>query len=207
MRTCDHVALVMRQAGDMGRGRWSWRATGAALVVAVLAGALGTAGTAGTASAKSTPKQAPKLVQIGHVTFWECPAKTTQMLVGVNALTLHPGTPLTINFTVRNVGTAACNYTAPYAGAAPGPTSATLQAGPCGSVGFKVVGAHGRNVWPGPLVVHCPALGFAQLAPNATVSGSGTWDQTRPNSTRRVAPGSYTLVVDRFRFPLRLASH
>jgi len=196
------------------RGHRGGRAAGAAVIVAVLVGAWVAAGPlalaageAGAKSAASSHRQAPKLVQVGHVTFWECPVKTTQMLVAVNTLTLHPGMSLSINFTVRNGGSAACNYTAPYAGVTPGPTASTLQAGPCGSVGFKILGARHRNVWPGPLVVHCPALGFAQLAPNATVTGGGTWDQTRPNSTRRVASGNYTLVVDRFSFPLRVLAH
>ncbi len=63
-----------------------------------------------------------------------------------------------------------------------------------------------QTVWPGDEVVNCPALGFAQLAPGATISGVGSWDQTKPNSTDRVPPGRYTLVVDnsRFSFPLRL---
>jgi hypothetical protein len=55
-------------------------------------------------------------------------------------------------------------------------------------------------------VVNCPALGFAQLAAGATVSGTGTWNQDKPNSTHRVAPGSYILVVGgkRFTFPIRV---
>ena len=66
--------------------------------------------------------------------------------------------------------------------------------------------AHGHNVWPGNEVVNCPALGSAQLAPGATVSGTGSWDQTKPNSTHRVAKGNYTLVVENkhFSFPLRI---
>ena len=87
-----------------------------------------------------------------------------------------------------------------------GPTSTTLTAGPCGSVSFQILDAHGHNVWPGNEVVNCPALGSAQLAAGATVSGTGSWDQTRPNSVRRVAPGNYTLVVEdkHFVFPLRI---
>jgi len=30
----------------------------------------------------------------------------------------------------------------------------------------------------------------------ATVSGTGSWDQDKPNSTRRVEPGTYRLVID-----------
>ncbi len=69
--------------------------------------------------------------------------------MAVNTLTLHPGASLAISFTVRNGATTACNYTAPYAAAAPGPTATTLQAGPCGSVGFEIVGPNHRNVWAG----------------------------------------------------------
>ena len=110
---------------------------------------------------------------------------------------------------MRNGATTACNYTAPYADAAPGPTATTLQAGPCGSVGFEIFGPHHTNVWPGVQVVNCPALGFAQLPANGTVSGSGTWNQTKPNSTARVPAGSYTLVVENrhFSFPLHVLAH
>jgi len=118
-------------------------------------------------------------------------------------LTLHPGATLTITFTVRNGAATARNYTAPYAGAAPGPTATTLQAGPCGSVGFEIFGPHHTNVWPGVQVVNCPVLGFAQLPANGTVSGSGSWNQAKPNSTARVRAGNHTLVVENrhFSFP------
>ena len=130
------------------------------------------------------------------------------MLVAVNTLTLHPGHNLDIDFTVKNGGTTPCNYTAPYAGAAPGPTVTTLEAGPCGSIGFEVESARHHEVWPGSRLVNCPALGFAQLAPNATVSGTGSWSQDKPNSTQRVPAGSYTLVVANktFTFPLHVVN-
>lgn len=165
------------------------------------------------AAAKSTTttthhSSAAKLDLVGHVRFWECPAKTTEMLVGVNTLTLHPGSTLSLTFLVKNQSTASCNYTAPYAGAAPGPTSTTLQAGPCGSIGFEVETARGHEVWPGPQLLNCPALGFAQLAAGATVSGTGTWNQDKPNSTQRVAPGTYRVVVGdkHFTFLVKVAA-
>jgi hypothetical protein len=175
-------------------------ATALALVVAAAA----------PAAAKSKGHSAPpKLVQLGHATFWECPSKTTELLVAVNTLTLHPGVTLKLTFTVRNTGATSCNYTAPYASVAPGPTTTALEAGPCGSVGFEILGRHRSNVWPGTQVVNCPALGFAQLAANGTVSGTGSWAQTKPNSTARVPAGNYTLVVDnkQFSFPLRVVAH
>ncbi len=168
---------------------------------------------AGPAGAKATTttthhSAAPKTAQLGHVKFWECPAKTTQMLVAVNTLTLHPGSTLTVSFTIKNGGSSSCNYTAPYASVAPGPTSTTLSAGPCGSIGFEIVGPHGKEVWPGPQLLNCPALGFAQLASNTTVSGTGTWNQDKPNGTQRVPAGRYTLIVDNkhFTFPLRVSA-
>jgi hypothetical protein len=180
-------------------------ALGMLLALAVLAPAAGAEAAKSTKSTK-TPATS-KLVQVGHGTFWECNAKTTQILVGVNTLTLHPGSTLDIDFVVRNEAAAECNYVAPYAGAAPGPTSTALQAGPCGSIGYEVVGAHRKNVWPGPQAFNCPALGFAQLQPSATVSGSGTWNQDKPGSSHRVPAGSYTLVVDgHFDFPLHVVS-
>jgi hypothetical protein len=76
----------------------------------------------------TTLARTPKLSQVGHAAFWDCPAKTTELLVIVNTLTLYPGTILNISFTVRNDGTTSCSYTAPYAGVAPGPTSTALTA-------------------------------------------------------------------------------
>lgn len=199
-----------RAVGGPGRARGPTGA-GAVLAVALALAALVPAlAPAGASGPKGGAHAAgPKLAQLGHATFWECPSKTTQLLVAVNTLTLHPGATLTISFTVRNGAATACNYTAPYAGAAPGPTATTLQAGPCGSVGFEIFGAHHANVWPGVQVVNCPALGFAQLPADGTVSGSGTWNQTKPNGTARVPAGSYTLVVENrhFSFPLRVLAH
>jgi hypothetical protein len=160
----------------------------------------------GTKTTTTTHPAALRLARSGKVGFWECSAKTTEMLVAVNTLTLHPGATLDVSFTVKNVGSASCNYTAPYAGVEPGPTSTSLQAGQCGSIGFEIENGAHHNVWPGTQVVNCPALGFARLAPGATVSGTGTWDQTKPNSTARVSAGHYTLVVGNrdFSFPLRV---
>jgi hypothetical protein len=165
------------------------------------------------AAAKSTTTtthhpSAQKMSALGHVKFWECPSKTTQMLVAVNTLTLHPGATLTITFVIKNTGAASCNYTAPYAGVAPGPTTTSLEAGPCGSIGFEIIGPRGKAVWPGSQLLNCPALGFAQLASNATVSGTGTWNQDKPNGSQRVTPGKYTVVVDNkhFSFPLRVSA-
>jgi len=171
-----------------------------------MAGPLPHAGAAGT---RGATHRAPKLAQLGHVTFWECHAKTTELLVAVNTLTLHPGATLQISFTVRNGASTPCNHTAPYAGVTPGPTATTLQAGPCGSVGFEILGANHADVWPGVQVVNCPALGFARLAADGTVSGTGTWGQTKPNSTARGPVGAYTLVVDNrhFSFPLHVVAH
>ncbi len=40
------------------------------------------------ASGGSAHPSAPKLAQLGHATFWECLAKTTELLVAVNTLTV-----------------------------------------------------------------------------------------------------------------------
>ena len=186
---------------DSGRGRVALVALALSVLLPVPAAAAAT----GRGSGGGHPS-VPKLAQTGHATFWDCPARTTDLLVAVNTLTLHPGVRLTLSFTVRNTGTSSCNYTAPYAGVAPGPTTTVLTAGPCGSVGFEIEDSHHHNVWPGVQVVNCPALGSAQLAPNATVSGTGSWNQTKPNGTHRVPVGTYTLVVEnkRFSFPLRV---
>ena len=189
---------------DSGR-RWATLAVSAALSVLVPMVAALPAGAArekGTALAKT-----PKLSQAGHAAFWNCPARTTQLLVVVNTLTLDAGASLKVSFTVRNGATTSCTYTAPYAGVVPGPTSTALTAGPCGSVAYEIEDSHHHNVWPGAQVVNCPALGVARLAAGASVSGTGSWDQTEPNSKHRVPVGEYTLTVENthFHFPLRVA--
>jgi hypothetical protein len=163
-----------------------------------------TTATPTTAKADSSSR----LTQGGHGTFWECPAKSTSLLIGVNSLDLHPGQNLNIDFIVRNGGTAGCNYVAPYVGSAPGPTATSLQIGPCGEMGFEIEGAHNRNVWPGTEPFNCPALGFAQLAPSGAVAGAGSWDQMLPGRPARVPSGTYTLLVDgRFAFTLHIDAH
>ena len=132
---------------------------------------------------------APKLDAVGNVKFWECPSKTTKMLVALNTLTLHPGSTLSITFVVRNTGTKPCSYTAPYADIAPGPTTTTLQAGPCGSVRYEIATSHGHEVWPGPQLVNCPpwvspgpgrhCLGHRHVEPGQA-----------PNTDSRVPPAS-----------------
>ena len=132
----------------------------------------------GTALAKTHT-----LAQAGHATFWDCPSKTTELLVVVNTLTLHPGATLDVSFTVRNGGTTSCNYTAPYASVAPGPTSTSLTAGPCGSVGYEIENSHHHNVWPGAQVVNCrhSASRSWRPAPPCRAPDRGT----RPSRTAR----------------------
>src|SRR5580700_2785149 len=132
------------QAGGMAMRPRKWASMLAAASAAgglVLAALVVPAGPSAAAKSTTTTTHHPsasKLDLVGHVRFWECPAKTTQMLVGVNTLTLHPGSALTLTFVVKNGSTASCNYTAPYASVAPGPTSTALEAGPCGSIGFEI---------------------------------------------------------------------
>ena len=95
-----------------------------ALVVVVLglSAALPTgAGAKAPRHTTKAPAHKATLIQAGHATFWECPAKTTGVLIGVNTLVLHPGQTLNINFIVRNEAAKTCDYVAPYAGVAPGP--------------------------------------------------------------------------------------
>jgi hypothetical protein len=153
----------------------------------------GAASPLATSHRSATPSH--KLVQQGPITFWECPAKSTRALISVSSLTLHPGDHLQLNFIVRNVGTKACNYVSPVGGV-PGAASGTLTMGPCGAVGFEILGAHNRNVWPGVKPFNCPALTFAQLPVNGVAVGSGTWDQSNQTATGRVPPGRYVLMVD-----------
>jgi hypothetical protein len=180
----------------------------AAIATAVLIMAAAPSPAGAKTTHKTTAQSPPKLAQAGHGTFWECSAKSTGLLVGVNRLTLHPSQVLNLDFIAKNNGTTPCNYVAPYVSGGTGVVSTALQIGPCGSMGFTIEGQHHRNVWPGVAAFNCPALGFAQLQPGASVIGSGSWAQTSPNSLKRVRPGRYTIVVDgQFKFPLTIAAH
>jgi hypothetical protein len=149
-----------------------------------------------------------KLAQLGKGAFWECPKSTTELLIGINKAVLHPGQVLDMDFIAKNSASTACNYVAPYANGPGGTVSSTLLIGPCGSIGFEILGAHNHEVWPGLVPFNCPALGFAELQPGASVSGLGTWNQTMPNSSKRMPPGSYTLVIGNdFSFPLTIAAN
>jgi hypothetical protein len=163
-------------------------------------------GSSGTTTQARTAN--PRLVQVAHTGFWDCPPRTTNVMVVVHALTVRPGSPLTLSFVVRNTGRRPCNYIAPAGGTAPGPaTMSHLDAGPCGSLNFEINDNTHHNVWPGPFVFNCPALGFAQLPPGSSVSGTGTWDGTKPGVKAPLPPGRYTLLVDgHFRFPLVVLS-
>ncbi len=199
--------------GSRGRASALVGGAGALALTALTAVATPTvaraAATTTTAHGHPRPPAKPSTRQVGHAAFWECQEKTTDILVAVSALTVHVGTPLVVDFVVRNTGSAPCNYVAPYAaspsGSAPAPTATALAAGPCGSLAFAVVDSHRHSVWPGPAAFSCPALGFARLQPGATVGGSGTWDENKPGTSAHVAAGRYTLVVDgHFRFPIRV---
>src|ERR1700722_16914434 len=113
-------------------------AAAATMALCALPGAAGPAGASSSKSAKSTHAAAPKRALDGHVTFWECPSRTTEALIVVNRLTLHPGQPRRMDCIHRNTGTTACNYVAPFAGVASGPTTTNLQAGQCGAIGFEI---------------------------------------------------------------------
>src|SRR5580704_16300644 len=151
-------ARLIGQAGVMGSQRKPWWPALAIAAGAVTLSVLVSGGTAAAAKKGTTLAKAPALARSGHAAFWDCPAKTTELLVAVNTLTLDPGATLDVSFTVRNSGPSPCNYTAPYAGVAPGPTSTALTAGLCGSLGFQVKDSHHHTVWPGAQVVNCPAL-------------------------------------------------
>ena len=176
------------------------------LSLSAAAAGYGGSGGCGAGEGHDDHDRTPKLAQTDQATFWDCPSKTTLLLVVVNTLTLHPGGTLNVSFTVRNGATTPCNYTAPFAGVTPGPTSTTLTAGPCGSVGFQIVEPTATTCGPATRWSTVPPSASAQLAAGATVSGTGSWDQTKPNSTHRVAPGNYTLVVENkhIAFPFRI---
>ncbi len=80
---------------------------------------------------------------------------------------------------------------------APGPTATTLQAGPCGSVGFEIFGPHHTNVWPGVAGRQLPGARLRAAAGQGHGVGLGHLepDEAQQHGTGS-RPGNYTLVVD-----------
>ena len=165
----------------------------------------------GSAAAKSTTTtthpSAPKLNVVGHVRFWECPSKSTEMLVDREHPHAAPRVHADAHLPRQEPGPSSCNYTAPYASVAPGPTSTALEAGPCGSIGFEIETSHGHEVWPGPQSSTARPWASPSSPPAPRSRARASWNQDKPNSTQRVAPGVYKVVVDNkhFTFPLHVA--
>ena len=122
---------------------------------------------------------------------------TTELLVAVNTLTLHPGRSLDITFTVRNSAPTACSYTAPYA-EAPGPHPDHPGGG---AVRFRRLRdrrpAPAQRVARGQRSSTARRSASAQLAPGAIVTGTGLVEPDSGQRRRAGPVGSYTLVVDR----------
>jgi hypothetical protein len=159
--------------------------------------ATATAAAATTAAAAASSASA-SITRSAHVRFENCNAQQVTLSVTIPRHAFTPTEPVTYKVRLRNTGSTPC-------GSLPAqqvsPTRQILTVGPCGPLPVAVRNAHGHAVYPGSAVFHCPLeVGF-QLGPNATATGTGTWDQSEvlgPQAAPQHAPpGTYRLVVDK----------
>jgi hypothetical protein len=135
-------------------------------------------------------------VASGHVAFGTCKAHEASVQVSLSQSAFPRSAPVTFTVTARNVGTASCSYTAS------GDTTASQTAGPCGTFSAVIKNSKGVNVWPGTAVFHCPMLTSKTLAPGASVTARGSWDQesigfpSPTSKSSKVTPGHYRIIVN-----------
>ena len=182
----------MRQAGGMASGPpvADVLAAASAACGLVLVAPRPPAGRRGAKSTTTTTHHAsPKLAQLGHVKFWECPSKTTQMLVAVNTLTLHPGETLDITSPSGTAAPASCNYTAPFAGDDTRADRHHAAGRPCGSIGFEIASPHGHEVWPGPQLSTAPPWASRGLPPTPLCRERAGGTRTNPTAASGCSAG------------------
>jgi hypothetical protein len=64
---------------------------------------------------------------------------------------------------------------------------------------MDVYNAQGADIWPGPIAYSCPMISVVPLAPQATVTATGSWPKSVvTRSSNAAAPaGNYRLVINR----------
>ena len=182
------------------------RPTPLLLAVAALSAALAT-GTAGAAPPGAVPSAAA-LSRSAHVAYGGCPAADVVLTVTLGERTFAPGQLVTYQVRLRNLGRRACG---PRDGATPSASPVRTLLGACSAIPVDIEDPQGRNVFPGPQAIACPALLGPRLPARRSVTATGTWDQ-RQDAGRPalraapVPPGTYRLVVDdEVRLPIVLS--
>ena len=185
------------------------RATRALLPAALAGVALAAAATAPSAAGATSRPIAPiRPIQVVtrsvHVAYASCPVKDVVLTLSVPQRSYGPGQVVRYRVALHNTSGRVCGYGGSTS-SRPGPTLPGVVAGallgPCGPLPASIVDAKGHVVSPGVGAISCPVILGPPLAAHATVSTTGTWDQTvggglRPARRGSPAPpGTYRIVI------------
>jgi len=141
----------------------------------------------------------PTVTRSAHVAFENCSARQIILSVTVPRRAFTPGQPVTYTVRLRNTGSTTCGDQA---------TNGVPQArhrltvAPCGPLTLEVRNARGINVYPGPVVFHCPDETGLQLGAHSEDQTTASWSQaaylvSSPDTQPPQAPpGSYRITVD-----------
>jgi hypothetical protein len=157
------------------------------------------------AGARPLQSGAVTITSSAHVGFENCNAQHITLSVTVPRHAFAPNAPVTVTVRLRNTGSTTCG--SPLAKHVP-EAHHTLTVGPCGALPLIVRSTHGRTVYPGPAVFHCPEETGFQLASHSTAQTTASWSQTAYVVTgtgtgtataakpQQAPPGPYRLTVD-----------
>jgi hypothetical protein len=178
----------------------------AAAISALAAAALATiaalaalpAAPAWSAQPSATPEAT--ITRFAHVAFENCNAQHITLSVTAPRHAFAPTQPVTLTVRLSNTGNTTCG--GPLAQHVPEAHHA-LTVGPCGTLALTVRSPHGRTVYPGPVVFHCPEETGFQLAPHTSVQATAEWNEAADVGTatagaepQQAPPGTYRLTVD-----------
>jgi hypothetical protein len=126
-----------------------------------------------------------------HVSVSGCPAATTVLSATLSQQSFTQRRAVTASVTLTNTSKSSCG-----ASAQSPPMSNQFSLGPCGTLPLGVVGPKGKDVYPGHVVLACPAEFGISLGAGASLSTTASWEQEASYGSMKLAPrGHYTLVI------------
>jgi hypothetical protein len=134
-----------------------------------------------------------------HVAFAGCNSQHIILSVTAPTHPLTPNEPVTPRIRLSNTGSTTCG--GPLAQHVP-QARQTLTVGPCGTIPLVVRNRRGLEVYPGPVVFHCPVETGFRLGPHSTTHTTATWDEAADVGSESgpalqlAPPGIYRLSVD-----------
>jgi hypothetical protein len=130
-----------------------------------------------------------------------CPAGAVRVTITVPRRPVPSGTPVRYAVTVRNRSQASCGPPGSTVTLRDGATLRSTLLSRCGSLPVVIEDQRGQRVYPPFLAIMCPNLIAPTLMGRASVTATGSWNQTeggagRPARRQQVAPrGIYRVVV------------